>query len=505
MLNKTKAILQSNKFFYIALILFVLSAAWIALSGLYSMAYDENTHFGIMQLYADYHRWLPFWSSQPPGSSGLGALTRDPSYMYRFLMSFPLRLIEPFIQTQTAQVLVIRAFSIAFFVSGLILFRRLLLKTKASKAIVHTVLVLLMFTPMSPFLAAQINYDNLLFPLTALTLLLALRVVERLKQKQVDSWSLLWLLTVCMFSSLVMYSFLPIFLAAVLWVCYALWRQSRRLGGLAGWTKLWQSARTNFGKLSLASKLMVSGGFILLTGLFMQAYGYNLVRYHTPVARCAKIMSVDDCMQYAPFKRDYESHRDLQNGTLQFQYHVDPISFTLRDWVRIMSYNMFFALNGEVSHFAVGEPLILPRLMALVIGIVGLPLVLWYQKRLRKHYRWLVPLVFVSLVYLVILWHQEYTAFLYNGYAVAIQGRYLIPVLPILYLVVALAIAEFLRRWQSLKAVIAWLAIFILCFQGGGAMVFILRSDNYWYWPNRTVQQANESAQKVLKTFVIGS
>jgi hypothetical protein len=431
----------------------------------------------------------------------LGPLTHDPSYMYRFLMSFPLRWVQPFLHTVPSRVFVIRFFSFAMFGAGLVIFRQLLLKTRASKAMVQFVLALFVLTPMTPFLAAQINYDNMLFPLTGLTLLLGLRVFDGLrKQHRLDVKASMWLLVICIFSSLVMYAFLPIFLAVALFLgLLFIWHLRHQ-----GLSKSWQQIRQDFIKLPMASKIILPLLVLLSVGLFGQSYGYNVVKFHTPVARCQRIYSLEDCLNYAPYRRDYESHRDLVAGKLQFQYSPNPISFTTNDWIRIMTFNMFFALNGEVSHFKVGNPLPLPQLLAELIGFFGLIFVVWYQKWLRQNYR-LGFLLFVSLVYIAVLWFQEYSGFKFNGYAVAIQGRYLIPVILVLYLTVALAFARAGRRWLPAKAILAWLSIAVLLLQGGGAMVFIIRSDNYWYWPNATVQRVNHDAQKVLKTFVVGS
>lgn len=465
------------------------------------MAYDENTHFGIMQLYVNYHRWLPFWSSQPPGSEALGPLVSDPSYMFRFLLSFPLRFIELFVHSQTTQVIFLRFLSIIGFTYGVYLFRQLLLKSRASKALVHTVLALFVLTPASPFLAAQINYDNYLLPLTAWTLLLAFKVIDSLKNdKQINVRALLMVASVGFFTCLVMYAYLPVFMAVVLWLGILILLHIRS----QGWQKVYKQVHANYLQMPLRIKILVIGFFVLTAGLFMQAYGFNTIKYHTPVPPCDRVMSVDQCMQYAPFRRDFQSHQDLLNGSLKFQHATDPITYTHKDWLRIMSFNLFFALNGEASHFEVGEPFPLPRYLAVFIAIIGGITLLLYQKRLRKNYR-LIFMLFVALTYIGVLWQRQYGAFLYNGYAVAVQGRYLLPVLPILYLTVALAIAQLLRRRAQLKAVFAWVAIAILLLQGGGAMVFILRSNDYWYWPNQTVRDVNHGTQKILKPFVIGS
>ncbi|HXE10103.1 MAG TPA: hypothetical protein VN554_01620, partial [Verrucomicrobiae bacterium] len=115
--RRTGAILGSRRFFWVILALFVIQAAWIALSGLYPMAFDEDFHLGIIRLYA--HHISPFWAGQPPGADAFGAVARDPSYLYHYLMSFPYRLSGLFTHDQTLQILWLRAINIALFTAGL--------------------------------------------------------------------------------------------------------------------------------------------------------------------------------------------------------------------------------------------------------------------------------------------------------------------------------------------------------------------------------------------------
>src|SRR5665811_2105922 len=166
--RRVVALVASHKFFWAVVALLVLQAAWIALSGRYPMAFDEDFHLGIIKLYA--HHLSPIWSGQPPNYDTFGAVTRDPSYLYQYLMSFPYRLISLFTRDQTIQVLSLRAINIGLFAWGLTLYRRLLLRTGASKAIVHACLLIFVLIPIAPFLAAQINYDNLFLPMVALAL-----------------------------------------------------------------------------------------------------------------------------------------------------------------------------------------------------------------------------------------------------------------------------------------------------------------------------------------------
>lgn len=495
---KTVSILGSLRFFYASLVVFVMEASWIALSGLYSMAFDEDAHLGIIRLYAD--KWLPFWSSQPPGPAPFGAVARDPSYMYHYLMSFPYRLIDVFTHNQTYQVLILRFTSIAIFFAGLVIYRKVLLGTKASKALVHTVLALLILTPMSPFLAAQINYDNWIFLLTAITLLLAMRFGDELKQKGKLNIKLLVVLTAAgMFASLVKYAYLPIFAAIVIWVGVVIYRHLGKQGKVA----LLSQAKNSWQALSIAMKVFLVGLLLLFFGLFFERYGVNTVRYHTPIPECDQVLSIDRCSAYGPWLRNYQTHQDKIHGLLA-PTSTSPIRYTFITWLGTMMYQLFFVLNGAASHFDIKDPLIVPRVMSIVLGVIGAGLVLYWQKRLRQRFK-LNFLLFASLVYVAVLWAQEYSDFLHIGFAFAIQGRYLLPVLPILYLVVALAFSKALNPAPYLKALLAWLVIGVLLLEGGGAMTFILRSDPSWWWPNSVVVRANQIVQNIFRKFVIGA
>src|SRR3954465_971475 len=114
--------LGSSWFFWLIVGLLVVQATWIAFSGRYPMAFDEDYHLGIIRLYA--HHLNPFWSGQPAGADMYGAVFRDPSYLYHWLMSFPFRLVEH--SSQMTQVMFLRLINIALLASALPLFRRLL-------------------------------------------------------------------------------------------------------------------------------------------------------------------------------------------------------------------------------------------------------------------------------------------------------------------------------------------------------------------------------------------
>ena len=74
--------ISSPRFFVGVLVFFVFESVWIGFSAAYPQAFDENFHFGLIQVYS--HHWLPFLSGQPSNANAYGAVARDPSYLYHY-------------------------------------------------------------------------------------------------------------------------------------------------------------------------------------------------------------------------------------------------------------------------------------------------------------------------------------------------------------------------------------------------------------------------------------
>ena len=58
---------RSPQTFYVVVGILVLQSVWIALTARYPQAFDENYHFGLIQLHA--HQLLPFFTHQPSDST----------------------------------------------------------------------------------------------------------------------------------------------------------------------------------------------------------------------------------------------------------------------------------------------------------------------------------------------------------------------------------------------------------------------------------------------------
>lgn len=455
------------------------------------MAFDENYHVGIIRIYA--HQWSPFFAHQPPGADQYSALTRDPSYLYHYLMSFPDRIVTQLTSSVTTEILTLRFINVALMVWALFLFRKLLLRTKAPVTWVHLVLLYFIMIPVVPFLAAQVNYDNLMIPLTALSLLLTVDLVALWRQeKTLNLGRLLALLGLVFLSALVTYPFLPFLVAIVAYLAWELFQLFRR--SKEQWPQLIGSA---WRRMSLAVKVSSILLFGLGLGLFLERDGYNTIAYGTPVPQCNQVLSIEQCKAYGPWYRNYQFELSKQKTP------VNPFPF-IGTWFHGMFQRSFFAVDGPETNYITRYPLPIIYITSIVLASGGALLIGVYGRKILRNYPVLRFLLAASMFYLIILFLQNYHYYEMLDQTVAINGRYLFPALVPLLLAVALAYRELMRRWQPwLKASFITL-IFLLFLQGAGAMTFILRSNADWYWPNnQLVWDMNHWARAVLSHVVL--
>lgn len=492
--------LASRWFFPVTLALLFSEAAWMAVSGTYPMPFDESLHFGLIQLYS--HKLLPFWTSQPPGPAIFGAVARDPSYMYHYLFGFIYRVIEVFAKTSEAQIVTLRFINIALLMAGFIVWRLVLIGTGAHKRLVNAVMLLLVLSPVMPFLGAQINYDNLLFPVIGICLLLAQQltgVTASEKHRQVY-WGLL-LVIACFFGSLVKFTFLPILLALCLYFAVIIYRYARKFGLTAACKRALVQTRDacRHNRTAIAFLSIVT---MVLFGLFLQRYGVNLVRYKTPTPQCSQVLGIQKCLADPSWDRNYQLYLQKQAGHAKVQNH-DPVSFTLKYWAKNYSDQLFFVSSGVATHYVTGEPLRVTRILSVGAIGVGIALFCLWQADLRRKYR-LDMLLAVMATYLAVLWGQNYEDFVHLGSDVAIQGRYLIPILPILYLCIALGFNRLLAHRTTWKPALVTAILIILLTQGGGVGIYILRSNPSWYWHNNAIIRMNADGRALLAPVTIG-
>ena len=489
LLSKISTLLASRRFFIGLLVFFVIESLWIAFSAAYPMAFDEDFHFGLIKMYS--HYWTPFLSGQPVGADVFGAVARDPSYLYHYIMSFPYRVLTTFVHSESAQILVLRTMNVAMFAASLVLFRRLVQRVTRSQAFANVSIAIFILIPIVPQLAAHINYDNLLMILVAWSCLLTFEAGQQFAARQINLRTIATLLTVCMLASLVKYPYLPMFAAVIVYLAWQLhkhfWRQKIFMAEVA---KSWR-LQSIWWRAGLVTMLLVSGG------LFFQRFGINTLRYHTPIPSCDQVLNVQHCSAYGPWYRNY-----ILEGS-KGDFDKSPIVYTAQ-WLYGLWRRLFFAINGPTHGYANYQPLPLPAAAAIGLGLAVLVVTIKYRNRIFARHPEATFLLLTIAFYCGALWLDDYQQYLETGQPVAINGRYLLPVLLLAAAIVGRGLHILLTNRQRpwLKPAVATLVL-LLFLQGGGVFTFILRSDESWYWTNNAVGHVNDAARKVISPFII--
>lgn len=476
----------SRAFFVGTLVFFVLQALWFVFSAVYPMAFDEEVHVGIIRVYSE--QWSPFLNGQETSSDAFGAIIADPSYFYHYLMSFPYRLLTGMTDSETAQIIVLRLINVTIFAYALAVFRKVLREAGTSAALSNVAIALFTLVPIVPMLAAHVNYDNLLMLIVAWLCLLGMRLMRSLQSRAVElrDWWLLALL--CLFGGIVKYAVLPILAGAVVaLLVYAWWqfRGSRKLF-LSRMRKSWRGFSRR--ALIVGVLLVVIGG-----GLFMQRYGVNMVKYGHPVPACDAVLGEERCTAYGPWNRNHllaQTKGDVNENPVRYA----------GVWLHAMWTRMFFAVNGPASLYATRPALPVPAGTAIVLGLGLFAAVFGARQRIWRRPVLLYFAGFIA-VYVALLWLEDYSQFVETGQPVAINGRYLLPILLPLAAVFGAAVSYVLRQRPNLKAYLA-AGVLVLFLHGGGVFTFISRSDVTWNWPSNAVVKVNDAARRLTSFFI---
>ena len=481
----------SKKLSWAILIIFIFEASWIALSAIYPQAFDENFHFGLIKMYT--HYWFPFLSKQPANAAAYGAVARDPSFLYHYLMSFPYRFINIFTHSQITQVIILRFIDIAFFASALVLFKKILKRVGLSDQLNNLILFLFILIPVVPQLAGQINYDDLLLPLIALSCWLTFDLIDQINARKPKISTVLYLAILCLSATLVKYEFGPIFLTIVLYLGYLVYVNYR-----SSFNKLWSQLYLSWKKQNLILRLALIILFIFVSGMFVERDVYNLYKFHAVNPNCTQVLTTKECNQYSVWSTDNSRHQYIIDhpGT----YFMNPIKY-LGAWIYWMWYRLFFAVNG-VNSFTNYPPLPLPVAASGIIFIFAIYSIIRFRRKIFIRHPYLEFLALVSFIYTAILFFEGYEIYRYTATEELMNGRYLLPVVIFIAAIAGTAFSISLKSSTSKKIFLA-IAVLLLFLEGGGFLTFIARSDSTWYWNNPTVLRVNQAAQKITNKVIV--
>lgn len=487
--NVASRVVRSEKFFWVVLVWFIISATWVATASLYPMAFDEEVHFGLIKLFAEQ---LSPYGIEPKGEMAyLGLGPAEVSYAFHYLMSFPYRLLDTFGISEQAIIIVLRLVNIAMVVGAIVLYRKALFAAKVPRGVVHGSLAAFTLIPIMPLMAGQLNYDNLLLLLVALAFYLIISITDRVySDKQLPVAQSLWFFAVVLASVPVKYAYLPIGLGFGLWyawLVYFVMRKSKK-----NFYKNISSQFSHVKKLTLAAVAVV----MILGVFFSYRYVDNSLQYGSAIPSCDDVFSRTDCFDYGPWAR---TQRYLAAVDPNFEPFPFPVYMAVY-WVPDMIQRLTFSVAGPTNTYETKLPLPVLRTVGVIFLFMGVVAFAMRAKELFRKWPYMALTVLVSLIYMGTLAIKLYSGYSNTSIPAAINGRYLLPLIPLLFALLTQAIMLVATEYKRRKEVTALLAIMLVLvfIQGGGVFTYFVVAESYWFWDGWG-QSSHEILQNVLR------
>lgn len=452
-----------------------LGSAWIALTARMGMIFDEEWHLDSIAVHAQHA--LPWFPTEAP-QEGVGATSRSSSYLYHYLLSFPDRWMADAGAAEFDRVVVLRLLTVAMHVGAVLCMIGAVRAAGVSGAVANLAGVAYAALPVTPFLAAQVNYDSAMLLLVAACGWVAVRQFAGRA-----TWlGVLGALALGLAAVLTKFHAAPIVLVLLAFVALAVIR-TRALPALP-------SGRA--GLVALGAVALVT---LVLVALCVERFVLNIVEYGSPSPDCAAVLNELRCSTYGVWERNREADAAFTDLPLSLSTMAQ---FLFDEWVpRLMVYLQavwyWFAPPVVSTFVSVAIPIA-------VISVVAVAAVVWpTAPRMRA----LLPIVLSSVVYLAILfWHNfgDWRAF---GAPLGVQGRYLLPaVVPITALAMHGA-ADSVRRARIGAPLLALTAIaMLLVATQGGAAAFIISAQPGWYQPGGPLEGLTDNVRQVVDVFV---
>lgn len=414
------AFLKSNTFLYLVIGLFAAQALFFSAAINYKVPSDEEYHYSFINYYA-----------QKPITSGpiidnqkelfnIGDIQRTPSYLYHYVMSFYLRIVQIFTSNIDTQVFMIRVVNVLFGILALLLFVRLSRKIRISALLTNLTVAWLILTGMFVWVFAGINYDNASIVLFILLLLQLASLKENIAIRKL-------LLSIITSIALVLTkeTYLPVVVMSfLLLIIYLIGTQGVRSFKNA----IYSSIKSEWKKSPVVLVLLVVLA-IFFSGLFIERYGMNYVRYKKLTPICDQVHTIEQCKQHGIYRRNTGQKREFEERKMQAPVMLDSFPVYSAKWVGYIYQRTYFyrgmqtiPSNQKASRLAVAT--------AVFAGL----LLFFGALNLRKLNTLQLGIAIITLFYILMVLFYNFNTYRFYGYPFAIQGRYLLPILPFIYL-----------------------------------------------------------------------
>jgi hypothetical protein len=307
---------------------------------------------------------------------------------------------------------------------------------------------LLTNTLMFVFVSGGVHYDNLANLLSVASLYF---LVKALKQQNFLINSYAWMISISL-ACLVKYPILPLaFALTISWVIFLIFNRRRLLPIKVNVYK------TIFLSLILAILLFVN----------FSIYGINLIRYQSITPPCREILLESQCeiSGYEQRHNDMALETKLTISESAAAGYPSPLRYIFVDWMYHILLRSF-GLSGHKAYFPFHLIAYYQTLFYIIIILFLLNFLVWRSfSHIEKHLIWIVTF------YALVLFIKDYNSELVYGFRqVAVQGRYLFPVIGGIYILFTQSI-----KLSPIKIVRVLLLIFSIgLFLWGGPLIILI-------------------------------
>ncbi|WP_143143710.1 glycosyltransferase family 39 protein [Agrococcus sp. Marseille-P2731] len=458
-----------------------LGAAWIAVIARAGMVFDEQWHLESIAIYGGHP--APWFEETVP-QEGVGAISRSNSYLYHFVMSFPDRWMADAGAGDLDRIVILRLLTVAMHAIALLCMIEAVRAAGVSRTVANLSGLAYAALPVTPFLAAQVNYDSAMLMLVAACGWVTVRQCTRRDDgRRHLTWiGVLGAVALGLAAVLTKFHAAPIVLVLLGFIVIAIVRD-RSLPRMPSRT----SHRIALGVVALA--------LLVLIALCVERYVGNLLSYGSPSPDCAAVLDELRCSTYGVWERNRVADAAFPDLPVAVGNGAE---FFFDVWVpRLMLYL-------QAVWFWHAPPLVSTVVtVAIPIAVISVLAIALVTGPTAPRRRALLPLVLSSAVYVLFLfWHNygEWRAF---GEPYGVQGRYLLPAVVAVTALAMHGAADSLRRARFAPVVLAVVALGMLALATqGGAQAFIISAQGSWYEPGVAFGDLIESVQRFVDRFV---
>lgn len=421
---KNRDILEWVLFFFI-IIPFMLFSLFCIRNIKYGTAPDEFYHIYVSEAYSKTF----FIPKNTSSTYTYGDVTRIP-YLSFWINARLINLNSRF--TNFGFVPVLRLFNL-FISLGTLLITFLLSKLVINKNFFNLLPVFLLSnTLMFAFLSSAINYDNLTNLLCVFSVYFLVKFLKFKKNKYI-----LWYLIILNLGVLTKFTVLPLIFIEVILTIFFLFRNKK----------------INFGFLKsfLRNKILLLF-FGLTSVLVFLLYGVNLIKYGSLLVSCDKVLTVQQCMRNGVYNRSSSLNNFVIKTFKDFSLIEEKRKTSPASYFFNWRMSMVERIYGIWAHQSMPREGYYSN-WYLILFFISFLIVIRKWERTEKIDTVLI-LLFV-FYFLVLLVFQNYRTYIKTNTVIALQGRYIFPVLSVFYIVIV-------KYWEKIKNIFIKLFIIFL-------------------------------------------